>query len=123
MLFAQFTACGGPASPGKGIGSDEEIVDDRPTANDKPTIPENVAEGIENLRQEERVKASVYERTSILPAAIMFLVCATYGSITGFLSLYATNAGISNIGVFCGHCGTLLLHLLYTQEGCSINSI
>ncbi len=49
MLFAQLTACGGPASPDKGIGSDEEIVDDRPAANDKPTIPENVAEGIENL--------------------------------------------------------------------------
>jgi hypothetical protein len=49
MLFAQFTACGSPASPDKGIGSDEKIVDDRPAANDKPTIPENVAEGIENL--------------------------------------------------------------------------
>jgi len=60
-------------------------------------------------RQEERVKASVYERTSILPAAIMFLVCATYGSITGFLSLYAINAGITNIGVFFTVYATTLL--------------
>lgn len=51
-------------------------------------------------QQEGKVKLAFYERASILPAAIMFFVCATYGSITGFLSLYATKAGIRNIGVF-----------------------
>lgn len=47
-----------------------------------------------------KVKAAVYERASILPSVIMFFACATYGSITGFLSLYAADKGIGNIGIF-----------------------
>ncbi|MBA4701315.1 MAG: MFS transporter [Ruminococcus sp.] len=50
--------------------------------------------------QETKVKAAIYEKASIFPSVIMFLVCVTYGSITGFLSIYATEAGIQNIGVF-----------------------
>lgn len=50
--------------------------------------------------QETKVKAAIYEKASIVPSVIMFLVCVTYGSITGFLSIYATEAGIQNIGVF-----------------------
>ncbi|PWJ47092.1 MFS transporter [Faecalicatena contorta] len=50
--------------------------------------------------EETKMKAAIYEKTSILPSVIMFLVCVTYGSITGFLSIYAAEAGIQNIGVF-----------------------
>ncbi len=41
-----------------------------------------------------------YEKSSVAPSAVMFFVSATYGSITGFLSLYAADRGILNIGVF-----------------------
>ncbi len=41
-----------------------------------------------------------YEKSSIAPSAVMFFVSATYGAITGFLSLYAADRGILNIGVF-----------------------
>ncbi|MGC4019816.1 MAG: MFS transporter [Muricomes sp.] len=50
--------------------------------------------------QKEKTKAAIYERASILPAVIMFLVSVTYGSITGFLSIYATESGVKNIGMF-----------------------
>lgn len=50
--------------------------------------------------QETPVKLAIYERASLLPSIIIFLVCATYGSITGFLSLYAAALGIQNIGIF-----------------------
>ncbi|MFV0527978.1 MAG: MFS transporter [Lachnospiraceae bacterium] len=48
----------------------------------------------------ETKRVAIYERASMLPAVVMFFVCATYGSITGFLSLYATERGIQNIGLF-----------------------
>lgn len=45
-------------------------------------------------------KASPYERSSIRPTLIMFFISASYGSITGFISLYAIDRGITNIGIF-----------------------
>ncbi|MDF2804479.1 MAG: major facilitator transporter [Anaerocolumna sp.] len=44
--------------------------------------------------------SSPYERSSIKPSIIMFFVSASYGSITGFISLYALNQGIKSIGAF-----------------------
>ncbi len=46
------------------------------------------------------VRPAPYEKTSIAPSIVMFFISATYGSITGFLSLYATDRGILNIGIF-----------------------
>ncbi|MDF2927195.1 MAG: major facilitator transporter [Paenibacillaceae bacterium] len=60
-------------------------------------------------QQETKSKLSIYERTSITPSIIMFFVSATYGSITGFLALYATKAGIQNIGLFFAVYATTLL--------------
>ncbi len=45
-------------------------------------------------------RSAPYEKSSIAPSVVMFFVSATYGSITGFLSLYAADRGILNIGVF-----------------------
>lgn len=47
-----------------------------------------------------KVRTSPYERSSILPSIIMFFVSSSYGSITGFISLYALEREIANIGVF-----------------------
>lgn len=47
LLLCQFTACGKPTLPDEAIVSDEEIV------NDRSTVPENVAEGIENLYEKD----------------------------------------------------------------------
>lgn len=47
-----------------------------------------------------KAKMSPYERASLRPTAIMFFISASYGSITGFISLYAVDRGISNIGIF-----------------------
>lgn len=49
---------------------------------------------------EMKKPSSPYERSAIKPSMIMFFVSASYGSITGFISLYALNQGIKNIGVF-----------------------
>lgn len=51
----------------------------------------------ENLPKE---KAPLYEKTSVSPAIITFFVCITYGGITSFMSLYAAEKGIQNIGIF-----------------------
>lgn len=45
-------------------------------------------------------KTAPYEKSSIGASVIMFFVCASYGAITGFLSLYAAERGIVNIGMF-----------------------
>jgi MFS family permease len=47
-----------------------------------------------------KAKASPYERSSIRAAVVMFFISSSYGSITGFISLYAIDLGITNIGVF-----------------------
>lgn len=52
-------------------------------------------------KQENLVKKKMpYERASIRPSFIMMFVTVTFGSITGFISLYAMDQGISNIGLF-----------------------
>ena len=48
----------------------------------------------------KKEKKAPYERSSIRPSVIMFFVTASYGSITGFISLYAIDCGITNIGFF-----------------------
>jgi predicted MFS family arabinose efflux permease len=40
------------------------------------------------------------ERSSIRPSLVIFFVSVTYGAINSFLSLYAKEKGIENIGVF-----------------------
>lgn len=45
-------------------------------------------------------KAAVFETASILPAIVMFFVSAAYGSIVSFLSIYALEKGIANIGLY-----------------------
>lgn len=53
--------------------------------------------------EEKKIKksrAALYEKASIVPAFLMFLICSTYGAITGFLALYANDLGIKNIGAF-----------------------
>ncbi|MFT4106728.1 MAG: MFS transporter [Lacrimispora sp.] len=51
-------------------------------------------------KTEGKLKASPYEKASALPSFVMFFISSTYGSITGFLSLYAAGKNISNIGMF-----------------------
>ncbi|MEL7657738.1 MAG: hypothetical protein AAGU75_17725, partial [Bacillota bacterium] len=62
MLSCQFTACSSPALPDEAAVSDEKIV------NDRPTVPENVAEGIDYLydfRFSERYDANITEAFSL----------------------------------------------------------
>lgn len=52
--------------------------------------------------REERpnTKISLYEPSAIGPSLIMVFVTASYGAITGFISLYGIECGINNIGAF-----------------------
>lgn len=62
MLLCLFTACSSPSLPGD-IAIDEEIV------NDKPTIPENVEEGMEYLydfRFADRYDANIMDDFSLV---------------------------------------------------------
>ena len=45
-------------------------------------------------------KDSLYEKSSIRPSIVIFFVCTTYGAVVSFISLYATEKGIENIGLF-----------------------
>lgn len=51
-------------------------------------------------KETEKQKMVLYERTAIRPSIIIFFVTATYGSIVGFISLYALDRGIEDIGAF-----------------------
>lgn len=52
------------------------------------------------VKEEIKSKASLYEKSSITPSVIVFFVTITYGALTSFLPLYATQKGIENIGIF-----------------------
>ncbi len=43
---------------------------------------------------------SIFEKRAFLPAAIIFFVTMTYGSIVSFIALYAADKKIENIGLF-----------------------
>lgn len=61
-------------------------------------------------RQETSKKAAIFERSSMRPAIVMFFVSAAYGSIVSFLSLYALEKGIANIGLyFLVYAGAMLI--------------
>jgi len=47
-----------------------------------------------------KTKLNPYERSSIRPSIVMFFTSCSFGPVTGFISLYALERGISNIGVF-----------------------
>lgn len=60
----------------------------------KPVVkPEVMGEG-------KAPRKALYEISSILPSTVMFLISSTYGSITGFMTLYADSMGIQDIGIF-----------------------
>lgn len=50
--------------------------------------------------EQQKPKAAFFESSSIRPAIVIFFVSMTYGSIVSFLSLYAAQRGIQNIGLF-----------------------
>lgn len=55
------------------------------------------------INDESNVKAeklSPYERKAIRPAAIMFFATLTYGTIISFISIYAQELGVKNIGLY-----------------------
>lgn len=56
--------------------------------------------GEKTPKANESIKPAPYEKSSVLPSVVMFFTSATYGSLTSFLSLYALDKGISNIGMF-----------------------
>lgn len=43
---------------------------------------------------------TLYEKTAVYPAIVTFFICVTYGGIVSFMSLYASEKGIENIGIF-----------------------
>lgn len=51
-------------------------------------------------KERPNTKVALYEPSAISPSFIMFFVTASYGAITGFISLYGMECGISNIGAF-----------------------
>jgi len=44
--------------------------------------------------------ASLVERTSLFPSAMMFLLTVTYGPLIAFIAIYGLERGISNVGSF-----------------------
>lgn len=50
--------------------------------------------------EQQNSKAALFETSSIRPAIVIFFVSMTYGSVVSFLSLYAAQKGIQNIGLF-----------------------
>lgn len=46
------------------------------------------------------VKFSLYEKSALKTSIIIFLICMTYGAITGFVSLYSIDLNIENSGIY-----------------------
>lgn len=53
-----------------------------------------------DMQERPKTKAAFFEKSSVRPTIIIFLVTITYGSIGSFLPLYAAQKGIQNIGLF-----------------------
>ena len=41
-----------------------------------------------------------FEKSAFAPAIVIFFITITYGSIVGFISIYASNLGIDNVGIY-----------------------
>ncbi len=55
----------------------------------------------ESLKQKSLIKKNkIIEKTSLRAAITIFFVCVTYGGINSFLTLFALEQGIENIGIF-----------------------
>lgn len=50
--------------------------------------------------EKSKIKVILFEKSSLKAASVMVLVGTTYGLITGFISVYAGERGIENIGLF-----------------------
>lgn len=48
----------------------------------------------------EKVTLELFEKTSVMPTIIIFFLTVTYGTVVSFISLYAIEQGIENIGLF-----------------------
>lgn len=46
------------------------------------------------------VRPAYFEKTAFRPSLVMFFVTMTFGAIVSFLALYASQLGISNVGLF-----------------------
>lgn len=57
----------------------------------------------------EHVKFAPYEKDSVRPSIIVFFIAAVYGSVLGFVTLYANSIGVENIGLFFTICSAALL--------------
>lgn len=63
-------------------------------------IKEEYIEDKKNVQKNKKAKMIFFERSAFAPAIVMFLITITYGSIVGFISIYASNLGIDNVGIY-----------------------
>lgn len=46
------------------------------------------------------IKDKIFEKSAVIPAAVIFFITMTYGSIVSFIALYAEQRQVENIGLF-----------------------
>jgi len=54
----------------------------------------------ESIEKPFKSKVNLFEKSAIAPALVIFLITITYGSIVGFISIYANDLGIKNVGIY-----------------------
>lgn len=54
----------------------------------------------EPIEKPFKSKVNLFEKSAIAPASVIFLITITYGSIVGFISIYANDLGIKNVGIY-----------------------
>lgn len=54
----------------------------------------------EGEKEKTKDKLVLFEKSSITPSIIMFFLTITYGTVVSFISIYAPEKGIENIGLF-----------------------
>jgi MFS family permease len=54
----------------------------------------------ESIEEPLKSKINLFEKSAVAPASVIFLITITYGSIVGFISIYANDLGIKNVGIY-----------------------
>ncbi|WP_051599234.1 MFS transporter [Metaclostridioides mangenotii] len=54
----------------------------------------------ESIEKPLKSKINLFEKSAVAPASVIFLITITYGSIVGFISIYANDLGIKNVGIY-----------------------
>lgn len=82
------------------VNSNESNLKEDLCNNKLGHIKKEYIEDKKNDPKNKKAKMIFFEKSAFAPAIVIFFITITYGSIVGFISIYASNLGIDNVGIY-----------------------